>query len=60
MNTIHKPMQRVNAIYGSWFELERQLSGQRQQPGWIQLRHDKYRRERWTENRNNVKKNPKN
>ena len=53
-------MQRVNAIYGSWFELERQLSGQRQQPGWRQLRHDKSRRERWIENRNNVKKNPKN
>ena len=30
--------------------LEKQLNGQRQQPGWIQFRHEKSRIERWREN----------
>ena len=31
----------------AWFVLERRLNGQRQQPGWIQFRHEKSRIERW-------------
>ena len=30
-----------------WFVRERQFNGQRQLPGWIQFRHDKFRIERW-------------
>ena len=44
----------------SWFVLERRLNGQRQQPRWIQFRHDKSRIERRRENRYNIKKKPKN
>ena len=34
----------------SWFALEKWLNGQRQQPGRMQLRHDKSRTARWREN----------
>ena len=44
----------------NWFVLERLLNSQRQQPGWIQFRHDKSRIEWWRDNRYNVKKKPKN